>query len=164
MRNAMNSLYMSPIDYGGPAMVNMSDFAQQDSGPTGSSYAQGSPFAPPASPMSMPMPTPMPSLTPDAPRMMLAPQQPYQEPMGFGASAGGRFGTYDQMTPRPMNFMAGGGFRSPPMSPFGRVRRFGTFGTFGQGNDFGGYGTRSYGTYSREQGGYGGLNPYGQIS
>jgi hypothetical protein len=123
MRNAMTSLYMTPIDYGGPAMMDFSPFAMPDAGP----FAGASAF---------------------------------QEPMGFGATAGPSFGSYDQMMGRgrPRNFMAGGGYRPPPVAPYSRPA-----GGFGQNNGFGGYGSRGYSTYSPMPGSYGGLNPYGQM-
>lgn len=134
MRNAMNNLYMSPVDYGGPAMIDFSPFATPGADPFAGATAGG---------------------PGGAPRMMIAPpsapMSTYQEPMGFGTTAGPSFGSYDQMMGRPMNFMAGGGYRPPPMAPYGG--RFGGFSGAGRG----------YSTYSPIPGAYGGLNPYGQM-
>jgi hypothetical protein len=147
MRNAMTSLYMTPIDYGGPAMMDFSPFAMPDAGPFAGATAGASPGA-----------------SAGAPRMMIAPpsapMSTYQEPMGFGATSGLSFGSYDQMMGRgrPRNFMAGGGYRPPPVAPYSRPA-----GGFGQNNGFGGYGSRGYSTYSPMPGSYGGLNPYGQM-
>jgi hypothetical protein len=141
MRNAMNSLYMTPIDYGGgPYMTTMSRFDPVNNdlfpGPSptagASTYGAGGGSAPGIRP------------SPSAPPMMFAPTaSAYQEPMGFGS--------YDQMMGRPMNFMAGGGYRPPPVAPYGG--RFGAFSGAGRG----------YSTYSPIPGAYGGLNPYGQM-
>lgn len=141
MRNAMTSLYMTPIDYGGPAMMDFSPFAMPDADPFAgasagaSTYGAGGGFG-----GSAPSIRPSPS----APPMMFAPTaSAYQEPMGFGS--------FDQMASRPRNFMAGGRYRPPPMSPYGG--RFGGFSGAGRG----------YSTYSPIPGSYGGLNPYGQM-
>lgn len=151
MRNAMNSLYMTPMDYGGgPYMTTISRFDPVNNdlfpGPSptagASTYGAGGGFGGGISP------------SPSAPPMMFAPTAPmsaYQEPMGFGATAGRSFGSYDQMMGRPMNFMAGGGYRPPPVAPYGG--RFGGFSGAGRG----------YSTYSPIPGSYGGLNPYGQM-
>lgn len=146
MRNAMTSLYMTPIDYGGgPAMMDFSPFAMPDASASAgaSTYGAGGGFG-----GSAPGIRPSPS----APPMMFAPTaSAFQEPMGFGATAGPSFGSYDQMMSRPMNFMAGGGYRPPPVAPYGG--RFGGFSGAGRG----------YSTYSPIPGSYGGLNPYGQM-
>ena len=124
MRNAMTSLYMTPIDYGGPAMMDFSPFAMPDAGPFAGASAGASPGA------------------------------------SGGATSGLSLGSYDQMMGRgrPRNFMAGGGYRPPPVAPYSRPA-----GGFGQNNGFGGYGSRGYSTYSPMPGSYGGLNPYGQM-
>ena len=149
MRNAMNDMVMSPfLTSGGPYMTTINRFDPVNNdlfpGPSptagASTYGAGGGAAPGISP------------SPSAPPMMFAPTaSAFQEPMGFGATAGPSFGSYDQMMGRPMNFMAGGGYRPPPVAPYGG--RFGGFSGAGRG----------YSTYSPIPGAYGGLNPYGQM-
>lgn len=134
MRNAMINLYMTPIDYGGgPAMMDFSPFAMPDADPFAGASAGASTYGAGGGGGG---------IRPSAPPIMFAPRaSAFQEPMGFGS--------FDQMAPRPRNFMAGGGYRPPPMAPYGR--------------GFGGFGARSNSAYGPVPGRYGGLNPYGQM-